>query len=129
MLCFHMDGPLSPSCCSFCYPSLTGAMPDLCLSQSGPFSSCFAFQSLLDDQGLAEVSQVAEQVLDAINKRLYKEATELWEKAEMVIEQVRGDALGASLLGFSPWVKGPWLVVLGLGSILRLPTSREMMSS
>nr|XP_030737508.1 retinoid-inducible serine carboxypeptidase isoform X5 [Globicephala melas] len=43
--------------------------------------------SLLDDQGLAEVSRVAEQVLDAINKRLYKEATELWEKAEMVIEQ------------------------------------------
>ncbi|XP_032471797.1 retinoid-inducible serine carboxypeptidase isoform X4 [Phocoena sinus] len=43
--------------------------------------------SLLDDQGLAEVSQAAEQVLDAINKRLYKEATELWEKAEMVIEQ------------------------------------------
>ncbi|XP_026942935.1 retinoid-inducible serine carboxypeptidase isoform X4 [Sagmatias obliquidens] len=43
--------------------------------------------SLLDDQGLAEVSRVAEQVLDAINKRLYKEATELWGKAEMVIEQ------------------------------------------
>lgn len=95
-------------------------MPDLCLSQSGPFGSCFAFQSLLDDQGLAEVSRVAEQVLDAINKRLYKEATELWGKAEMVIEQVRGDALGASLLGFSPWVKGPWLVLLGLGSIFQL---------
>lgn len=43
--------------------------------------------SLLDDQGLAEVSHVAEQVLDAINKGLYKEATQLWEKAEMVIEK------------------------------------------
>lgn len=43
--------------------------------------------SLLDDQGLTEVSQVAEQVLDAVNKGLYKEATELWGKAEMVIEQ------------------------------------------
>lgn len=43
--------------------------------------------SLLDDQGLAEVSQVAEQVLDAMNKGLYKEATQLWAKAEMVIEQ------------------------------------------
>ncbi|KAM8813029.1 retinoid-inducible serine carboxypeptidase [Rhynchonycteris naso] len=43
--------------------------------------------SLLDDQGLAEVSQVAEQVLDAINKGHYKEATQLWSQAEMVIEQ------------------------------------------
>uniref|UniRef100_A0A8D1B988 Carboxypeptidase n=1 Tax=Sus scrofa TaxID=9823 RepID=A0A8D1B988_PIG len=43
--------------------------------------------SLLDDQGLAEVSQVAEQVLDAINKGLYREATDLWGKAEMVVEQ------------------------------------------
>nr|KAF6296854.1 serine carboxypeptidase 1 [Myotis myotis] len=43
--------------------------------------------SLLDDQGLAEVSQVAEQVLDAVNKGLYKEATQLWGKAEMVVEQ------------------------------------------
>ncbi|KAF6096892.1 serine carboxypeptidase 1 [Phyllostomus discolor] len=43
--------------------------------------------SLLDDQGLAEVSQVAEQVLDAVNKGLYKEATQLWGQAEMVVEQ------------------------------------------
>ncbi|XP_037351330.1 retinoid-inducible serine carboxypeptidase [Talpa occidentalis] len=43
--------------------------------------------SLLDDQGLAEVSQAAEQVLDAINKGRYKEATELWGEAENVIEQ------------------------------------------
>ncbi|KAM4843414.1 retinoid-inducible serine carboxypeptidase [Thomomys bottae] len=43
--------------------------------------------SLLDDKGLAEVSNVAEQVLDAINKEHYKEATQLWEEAEMVIEK------------------------------------------
>ncbi|XP_008070211.2 retinoid-inducible serine carboxypeptidase [Carlito syrichta] len=43
--------------------------------------------SLLEDSGLAEVSKVAEEVLDAINSGLYKEATQLWEKAEMVIEQ------------------------------------------
>ncbi|XP_057571442.1 retinoid-inducible serine carboxypeptidase isoform X2 [Hippopotamus amphibius kiboko] len=43
--------------------------------------------SLLDDQGLAEVSRVAEQVLDAVNKGLYEEATQLWGKAEAVIEQ------------------------------------------
>lgn len=47
-----------------------------------------AFQSLLDDQGLAEVSKAAEKVLDAVNQGLYKEATELWGQAEMVIEQV-----------------------------------------
>jgi serine carboxypeptidase 1 len=46
------------------------------------------FQSLLDDKGLAEVSIVAEKVLDAVNKGLYKEATQLWEEAEMVIEKV-----------------------------------------
>ncbi|XP_003795608.1 retinoid-inducible serine carboxypeptidase [Otolemur garnettii] len=43
--------------------------------------------SLLEDEGLAEVSQVAEQVLDAIGNEKYKEATQLWAKAEMVIEQ------------------------------------------
>ncbi|KAF3816757.1 hypothetical protein GH733_014105 [Mirounga leonina] len=58
-------------------------VPERC----GPVRSRFAFQSLLDDQGLAEVSQVAEDVLDAVNKGLYKEATQLWGKAEMVIEQ------------------------------------------
>ncbi|XP_004684459.2 PREDICTED: retinoid-inducible serine carboxypeptidase [Condylura cristata] len=43
--------------------------------------------SLLDDKGLEEVSQVAEQVLDAVNKGRYKEATALWGKAENLIEQ------------------------------------------
>ncbi|KAK1331337.1 hypothetical protein QTO34_009290 [Cnephaeus nilssonii] len=58
--------------------------------------------SLLDDQGLAEVSQVAEQVLDAVNKGLYKEATQLWGKAEMVIEQPKA-SLFAQHLGKSSW--------------------------
>lgn len=53
------------------------------------FCPPFIFQSLLDDQGLAEVSEVAEQVLDAINKGFYKEATQLWGKAETVIEKVK----------------------------------------
>ncbi|XP_049717268.1 retinoid-inducible serine carboxypeptidase [Elephas maximus indicus] len=43
--------------------------------------------SLLDDQGLAEVAKVAEQVLNAVNKGYYKEATQLWGEAEVVIEQ------------------------------------------
>ncbi|XP_008824644.1 retinoid-inducible serine carboxypeptidase [Nannospalax galili] len=43
--------------------------------------------SLLEDKGLAEVSSVAEQVLDAVNKGFYKEATQLWGKAELVIEK------------------------------------------
>lgn len=43
--------------------------------------------SLLDNKGLAEVSDIAEQVLSAVNKGLYKEATQLWGKAEMIIEK------------------------------------------
>ncbi|XP_029401993.1 retinoid-inducible serine carboxypeptidase [Mus pahari] len=43
--------------------------------------------SLLDNQGLAEVSDIAEQVLNAVNKGFYKEATQLWGKAEMIIEK------------------------------------------
>lgn len=43
--------------------------------------------SLLDNQGLAEVSNIAEQVLNAVNKGFYKEATQLWGKAEMIIEK------------------------------------------
>lgn len=46
-------------------------------------------QSLLDDNGLAEVTAVAKEVMDAINKNQYALATELWAKAERVIEQVR----------------------------------------
>nr|XP_045015260.1 retinoid-inducible serine carboxypeptidase [Jaculus jaculus] len=43
--------------------------------------------SLLDDKGLAEVSEVAERVLNAVNKGFYREATRLWGEAEMVIEK------------------------------------------
>lgn len=75
------------------------------------------------------MSQAAEEVLDALNKGLYQKATRLWEKTEMVIQQVRGDAFGPAYLAFPLGVKGPWLVLSGLGSIRRLPTSLEMMSS
>uniref|UniRef100_F6TEK3 Carboxypeptidase n=1 Tax=Ornithorhynchus anatinus TaxID=9258 RepID=F6TEK3_ORNAN len=43
--------------------------------------------SLLDDQGLAEVMLVAEQIEDAINKNQYSKATQLWNKAEEIIEE------------------------------------------
>lgn len=69
--------------------------------QKRPFCSRFVFQSLLDDQGLAEVSQVAEQVLDAVNKGLYTTATQLWGKAETIIEQVTGQAWRPAQLAFS----------------------------
>lgn len=49
----------------------------------------FVFQSLLDDNGLAEVTAVAKEIMDAINKNQYGLATELWDKAEVVIEEVR----------------------------------------
>uniref|UniRef100_A0A803XWZ3 Carboxypeptidase n=1 Tax=Meleagris gallopavo TaxID=9103 RepID=A0A803XWZ3_MELGA len=47
----------------------------------------FVFQSLLDDQGLAEVTAVAKEIMDAINKNEYGLATELWSKAEGIIEE------------------------------------------
>ncbi|XP_048179838.1 retinoid-inducible serine carboxypeptidase [Corvus hawaiiensis] len=43
--------------------------------------------SLLDDNGLAEVTAVAKEIMDAINKNQYGLATELWGKAEGVIEE------------------------------------------
>ncbi|KAM4890139.1 retinoid-inducible serine carboxypeptidase isoform 3-T3 [Sylvia borin] len=43
--------------------------------------------SLLDDNGLAEVTAVAKEIMDAINKDQYGLATELWGKAEGVIEE------------------------------------------
>lgn len=48
------------------------------------------------------MSEVAEEVLDALSKELYQKATELWGKAEMIIEQVRGVACGPACLAF-PW--------------------------
>ncbi|XP_011834655.1 PREDICTED: retinoid-inducible serine carboxypeptidase [Mandrillus leucophaeus] len=52
--------------------------------------------SLLEDKGLAEVSEVAEQVLSAVNKGLYREATELWGKAEKIIEQMAPAIISSS---------------------------------
>uniref|UniRef100_A0A8B9FTQ5 Serine carboxypeptidase 1 n=1 Tax=Amazona collaria TaxID=241587 RepID=A0A8B9FTQ5_9PSIT len=43
--------------------------------------------SFLDDNGLAEVTAVAKEIMDAINKNEYGLATELWGKAEGVIEE------------------------------------------
>uniref|UniRef100_A0A669PW60 Carboxypeptidase n=1 Tax=Phasianus colchicus TaxID=9054 RepID=A0A669PW60_PHACC len=43
--------------------------------------------SLLDDQGLEEVTAVAKEIMDAINKNEYGLATELWSKAEGIIEE------------------------------------------
>lgn len=43
--------------------------------------------SLLDDNGLAEVTAVAKEIMDAINKNQYGLATELWSKAEGIIEE------------------------------------------
>lgn len=55
---------------------------------------------------------MAEQVLDAVNKGFYKEATQLWGKAEMVVEQVTGCTLG----GFFPMNEG---LLVGAGRIGR----------
>lgn len=49
----------------------------------------FVFQSLLDDNGLADVTAVTKEILDAINKNQFELATELWGKAEGIIEEVR----------------------------------------
>nr|XP_006125217.1 retinoid-inducible serine carboxypeptidase [Pelodiscus sinensis] len=43
--------------------------------------------SLLDDQGLVEVTAAAKKVMDALNKKQYTLATELWSQTEEVIEQ------------------------------------------
>lgn len=62
------------------------------------------------------MSDIAEQVLDAVNKGFYKEATQLWGKAEMIIEKV-GSELGLWGHGFSPGWEArvgkwdPWLML------------------
>ncbi|XP_034646170.1 retinoid-inducible serine carboxypeptidase [Trachemys scripta elegans] len=43
--------------------------------------------SLLDDQGLVEVTAAAKKVMNAVNKGQYTLATELWSQTEDVIEQ------------------------------------------
>lgn len=43
--------------------------------------------SLLDDNGLAEVSRAAEDVKKAVEQQEFRKATELWSVAETVVEQ------------------------------------------
>ncbi|XP_074870757.1 retinoid-inducible serine carboxypeptidase [Carettochelys insculpta] len=43
--------------------------------------------SLLDDQGLVEVTAAAKKVMNAVNKKQYTLATELWSETESVVEQ------------------------------------------
>ncbi|XP_006271289.2 retinoid-inducible serine carboxypeptidase isoform X1 [Alligator mississippiensis] len=43
--------------------------------------------SLLDDKGLTEVTAAAKEVMDAVNKKDYALATQLWSKTEEIIEQ------------------------------------------
>lgn len=60
--------------------------------------SLFAFQSLLDDQGLVEVTAAAKKVMNAVNKGQYTLATELWSQTEEVVEQVRKYCLASTLV-------------------------------
>lgn len=48
----------------------------------------FAWQSLLDDAGLADVSSAAQAVQMAVEQQQFEKATELWSVAETVVEQV-----------------------------------------
>ena len=50
--------------------------------------SCTHAQSLLNEEGLAEVQKVANQTEKALNDGRYAEATSLWGEAEDVIEKV-----------------------------------------
>ncbi|XP_067403513.1 retinoid-inducible serine carboxypeptidase [Emydura macquarii macquarii] len=47
--------------------------------------------SLLDDQGLVEVTAAAKKVMNALNKKQFTLATELWSLTEEVIEQNTDD--------------------------------------
>lgn len=50
-------------------------------------------QSLLDDNGLSEVTSAAEEVKKAVEQQQFEKATELWSMAETAVEQVgAGDA-------------------------------------
>lgn len=82
------------------------------------------FQSLLDDQGLVEVSQIAEQVLDAVNKEHYVEATQLWGKAEMVIEQVTGHTREQPTC-LVPTEEGPLVGIIGIRVYPKTPHESE----
>lgn len=61
------------------------------------FSLTRCVQSLLDDNGLADVSSAAEKVKEAVEQQQFLKATELWSVAETVVEQV-----GATLEPLQP---------------------------
>ena len=61
-------------------------------------------QSLLDDYGLADVSNAADAVKQAVEQQQFEKATELWSVAETVVEQVgttREDPLGHFLFSLA----------------------------
>ncbi|XP_016285820.1 retinoid-inducible serine carboxypeptidase [Monodelphis domestica] len=58
--------------------------------------------SLLDDKSLSEVSKVAEKIINAMNMGLYDWATELWGKAEMLVEQDTDGVNFYNILNKSP---------------------------
>lgn len=45
-------------------------------------------QSLLDDNGLKDVTSAAEAVKQAVEQQQFQKATELWSVTETVVEQV-----------------------------------------
>lgn len=62
-------------------------------------------QSLLDDVGLADVSNAAKDVEMAVEQQQFEKATELWSVAETVVEQVSATEGGVTLKDVTPWKK------------------------
>lgn len=68
-----------------------------------------AVQSLLDDNGLKDVTSAAEAVKQAVEQQQFQKATELWSVTETVVEQVgatqedhsKGNALLLDAVTFS----------------------------
>lgn len=59
-------------------------------------------QSLLDDFGLADVSNAAKAVQMAVEQQQFEKATQLWSVAETVVEQVSTTQRGVTLKDVSP---------------------------
>lgn len=70
-----------------------------------------------------EVSQVAEEVLDALNKGLYQKATRLWEKNRNGHSAGKRGRIRGQPTWLFPGGEGTLVGVVRLGSIRRLPTS------
>ena len=49
---------------------------------------CFTVQSLLNDEQLIQVEEVANKTEEALNKGQFEQATQLWNEAEGLIEKV-----------------------------------------